>query len=130
VGGRDPQVLSRRILVEIVQPRVEEIFDHARRELVRSGFFDSIPAGVVVTGGSTIMEGFPELAEDEIGLPTRRGAPRDIGGLVDVVRSPEFATGVGLVRYGLRSQGTPARAVVYQERGGLRRALSWLGEMF
>jgi cell division protein FtsA len=132
VGGRDPQVLQRELLVRIVQPRVEEIFDHARREIVRSGYLDSIAAGVVLTGGTTILHGISEVAEDILELPARRGGPRELGGLVDVVRSPEFSTGVGLVRYGMRAQelGATGPHAGYGERQGWRRAFSWLGEMF
>ncbi len=130
VGGREAQVLSREILVRIVQPRVEEIFDHVRREILRSGFWDGIAAGVVLTGGTTLLSGITELAEDVLELPARTGGPRNIGGLTDVVKSPEFSTGVGLVRYGLQSQETAARPSMYTERRGWRKAVSWLGEMF
>jgi cell division protein FtsA len=130
VGGREPQVLSRKILVDIVQPRVEEIFDHVRREIARSGYVDAIAAGVVLTGGTTILEGLPELAEQVLGLPTRRGGPRDAGGLIDVVRSPEYATGVGLVRYGARALEHGARVSVAPEHGRIRRAFGWFSEMF
>jgi cell division protein FtsA len=130
VGGRDAQILNRDILVRIVQPRVEEIFDLIRRELNRSGFVDSIAAGVVLTGGSTLLDGMPEVAEDVLELPARRGGPRNIGGLVDVVKSPEFSTGVGLVLYGMAAQEPHISAPGYGERRGWRKAFSWLGEMF
>jgi len=132
VGGRDPQVLDREILVRIVQPRIEEIFDHVRRELVRSGYLDSIAAGVVLTGGTTILQGTSEVAEDILGLPARHGGPIGIGGLGDVVKSPEFSTGVGLVHYGMRAQqmGATSSAAGYGERRGWRKAFGWLGEMF
>ena len=134
VGGRDPQVLDREILVRIVQPRVEEIFDHVRRELVRSGYLDSVAAGVVLTGGTTILHGMSEVAEDVLGLPARHGGPNGVGGLMDVVRSPEFSTGVGLVRYGMSAQsysaGAPEGYARYSDRRSWKRAFSWLGEMF
>jgi cell division protein FtsA len=100
VGGRNTRVLSRQILCEIIEPRVEEIFSLIQREIQRSGYDDLLASGAVITGGSTIMEGMPELAEDVLGMPVRRGIPGKIGGLVDVVRSPIYATGVGLVLYG------------------------------
>ncbi|HEU5059979.1 MAG TPA: cell division protein FtsA [Kofleriaceae bacterium] len=132
VGGRQPRVLSRRFMVEkIIQPRLEEVFEHVRREIARSGYLDAIAAGAVMTGGSTILPGLPELAESVLELPARRGAPRGIGGLVDVVRSPEYATGVGLVLYGARGEKlgtTPTEAE--RERGVFRRMKSWLGDMF
>jgi cell division protein FtsA len=132
VGGRQPRVLSRRFMVEkIIQPRLEEVFEHVRREIARSGYLDAIAAGAVMTGGSTILPGLPELAESVLELPARRGAPRGIGGLVDVVRSPEYATGVGLVLYGARGEKlgtTPTEAE--RDRGVFRRMKSWLGDMF
>jgi len=102
VGGRQPRVLPRRILTEILEPRVEEIFQLVQREIQRSGFEDLLASGVVITGGTTLLPGMPELAEEVLGLPTRRGYPRGIGGLVDVVKSPMYATGVGLVQYGAK----------------------------
>ncbi|RMH38944.1 MAG: cell division protein FtsA [Deltaproteobacteria bacterium] len=130
VGGRAPQTLDREILVRIVQPRVEEIFDHVRRELIRSGYLDSIAAGVVITGGSTSLPGMTEVCEDILEVPARTGAPKGFGGLIDVVKGPEFATAVGLVRYGMQGQSFFAPLAGSEERRGWRRALSWLGEMF
>jgi cell division protein FtsA len=131
VGGRGPRVLPRMKLVEVIEPRVEEIFEHVRKELIRSGYFESLGAGVVLTGGATAMEGIAEVAEHVLGLPTRRGVPTKIGGLVDVVRSPGYATGVGLVMFGA-DQGKrvqlPARG---DDRSGMfKRAWSRLAEMF
>jgi cell division protein FtsA len=102
VGGRSPRVLSRHILAEIIEPRVEEIFSLVAREVARSGYEDVLASGVVVTGGSTMLEGVPELAEQVFHLPVRLGVPLQVAGLVDVVSSPMYATGVGLVLFGLR----------------------------
>jgi cell division protein FtsA len=88
VGGRQPRVLGRQILCEILEPRVEEIFQLVHREIQKCGYEDLLASGVVITGGSTLLAGMPELAEEVIGLPVRRGMPRGIGGLVDVVKSP------------------------------------------
>ena len=103
VGGRAPRALSRQILGEILEPRVEEIFQLVSREIQKCGYADLLASGVVITGGTTLLQGMPELAEETLGLPTRRGMPRGIGGLVDVVKSPMYATGVGLVLYGARN---------------------------
>jgi cell division protein FtsA len=100
VGGRKPRQLSRQVLSEIIQPRVEEIFTLVARELTKAGFQDAATAGIVVTGGSSIMEGVPELAEAVFDQPVRRGVPAEVGGLADIVRSPIYATGVGLAIYG------------------------------
>ncbi len=103
VGGREARVLSRQLLAEILEPRVEEIFTLVNREIIKSGYEDLIASGVVITGGSSILPGMPELAEQIFNLPVRRGLPQDIGGLIDVVNSPIYATGVGLVKYGSKN---------------------------
>ncbi|MCI0546110.1 MAG: cell division protein FtsA [Candidatus Rokubacteria bacterium] len=102
VGGRKARQLSRQILSEIIQPRVEEIFTLVARDVTRAGLQDVAAAGVVVTGGTAIMAGVPELAEQVFDLPVRRGGPAGVGGLADVVRSPIYATGVGLALHGAR----------------------------
>ena len=131
VGGRGPRVLPRMALVEVLEPRVEEIFEHVRRELVRTGFFDGLAAGLVLTGGATAMEGITEVAEHVLGLPTRRGVPGKIGGLVDVVRSPGYATGVGLVTYGAQQGKRLTSQLRGEDRPGMfKRAWSRLAEMF
>ena len=107
VGGRAPREVSRKILAEFLEPRVEEILSLVREELARSGHLGNIPSGIVVTGGSSALEGLPELAEEIFELPVRRGTPRGIGGLVDRVQGPEFATAVGLALYGAKRRGKP-----------------------
>jgi cell division protein FtsA len=129
VGGRQPRILSRSVLTDIIQPRMQEIFEHVRKEIVKSGHEDLLASGVVLTGGATSLEGTVELAEEVLGFPTRRGTPRGIGGLVDVVRTPAYATGVGLVLYGARRRAATARAAA-AERGAWRRFRGWLGEIF
>jgi cell division protein FtsA len=136
VGGRPPRVLSRQILAEVIQPRVEEIYQLAAREIVKSGYEDVLASGVVVTGGTTILEGVTELAEQTFNLPVRRGYPMGIGGLVDVVNSPMYATGVGLVLYGLKhqhEQGDTRRFRVGEPRlfsKVAQRMRSWFAEYF
>jgi cell division protein FtsA len=104
LGGRKARILSRQILAEILEPRVEEIFTLIQREMVRSGFADTVTAGVVITGGSAMLPGVAEVAEDVFNLPARIGYPLGIGGLTDVVNSPRYATSVGLVLYGMRHE--------------------------
>lgn len=104
VGGRKPRLIPRQTLTGIIEPRVEEILTLAKEEINASGYQDLIASGVVVTGGTAILEGLPELAEEIFDLPVRRGSPTGIGGLVDVVNSPIYATGVGLVLYGSKNQ--------------------------
>ncbi|MDG2049372.1 MAG: cell division protein FtsA [Myxococcota bacterium] len=105
VGGRRPREVSRKILCEVVEPRVEEILSLARGEVMRSGLEDKIPSGVVLTGGASALGGLSELAEEIFEAPVRCGVPSHVGGLQDVVRSPMYSTGVGLVLFGLQQQG-------------------------
>ncbi|HKY62035.1 MAG TPA: cell division protein FtsA [bacterium] len=132
VGGRKPRILSRQILSEIIEPRVEEIFSLVRQEILKSGYDDRIASGVVITGGSTILEGMPELAEQVFNMPVRRGVPRAIGGLVDVVKSPMYATGVGLVIAGSKGNDATRFKVresnIYAKVKG--RMKEWFGEIF
>ena len=106
VAGRDPRTLPRQMLAEFIEPRVEEILELVRQDVLNSGYGDLLAGGVVITGGASILEGFPEMAEQIFGLPGRRGIPRSqyVGGLRDVVSSPMFSTSVGLVLYGARQQ--------------------------
>ncbi len=105
VGDREPRRLSRQLLAEICQPRMEEILELVDQELVRSGYKNLISAGVVLTGGSALIDGCQELGEQIFNLPTRIGYPRNVGGLKDVVNSPKYATAVGLLSYGAEKEG-------------------------
>jgi cell division protein FtsA len=102
VGGRTPRQVKRRMLGEIIEPRVEEIFDLINHEIIKSGYDGLISAGIVLTGGTASLGGIVELAEQVFNLPVRLGMPAGVTGLADVVKSPRYATGVGLVRYGAR----------------------------
>jgi cell division protein FtsA len=132
VGGRKPRTLSRQTLAEIIEPRVEEILTLVQGEIVRSGYANLIGSGIVLTGGTAIMEGMPEIAEQVFNLPVRRGYPMGITGLVDLVNSPIYATGVGLVIYG--SKNRPKRPPLGGKVNILvkasRRMRDWLGEFF
>jgi len=101
-------------------------------EIVRSGYANLIGSGIVLTGGTSIMEGMPEIAEQVFNLPVRRGYPMGITGLVDLVNSPIYATGVGLVIYGSRNASKrsiqSARTDIIFKAS--RRMLDWLGEFF
>ena len=104
VGGRQPRVMSRRILSDILQPRAEEVFHALWDEIRRAGYERSLHSGIVLCGGGALLDGMPEIAEQIFDLPIRRGCPVDVGGLTDHVNSPSFATGVGLVKYAHRNQ--------------------------
>lgn len=105
VGGRRPRSISRRELGMIIEPRMEEIFSFVKREIIKSGYRELLPAGAVITGGTVIMDGTVELAEKILGMPVRRGIPTDVGGLKDIIANPVYSTGVGLVFYGARYKG-------------------------
>ena len=104
VGDRPPRELSRQALAEVVEPRYDELFTLILSELRRSGYEDMIPAGIVLTGGTSKMEGAVELAEEIFHMPVRLGTPYGIKGIGDVVRNPIYSTAVGLLVYGLRKQ--------------------------
>ncbi len=104
VGERDMRTLSRQTLADVIEPRVEELYSLVQAELRRSGFEELLSSGIVLTGGSSAMRGMVELAEEVFHLPVRLGLPRYVGGLSDVVKTPRFATGVGLLLYGLEQQ--------------------------
>ena len=104
VGGRQPRVMSRQILAEVIQPRAEEIFHQLWDEVRRAGYERSLNSGIVLTGGASILDGMPEIADQIFDLPIRRGCPVGVGGLTDHVNSPAFATAVGLVLYARRNQ--------------------------
>ena len=139
IGGRKPRVLSRQTLARIVQARVEEILTLVARGVSQAGLDDAATAGAVVTGGATIMEGVPELAETILDLPVRRGIPKWVGGLYEHVESPGFAAAVGLVLTGARRDGPPAAAAGRLQGLGegwpgvgrtARRVREWLREIF
>jgi cell division protein FtsA len=104
VGGRESRRLSRRLLAEICQPRMEELLGLADQELSKSGCRHMVGAGIVLTGGGVLLDGCQELAEQIFNMPTRIGCPRNVGGLRDVVNSPRYATAVGLLRYGAEKE--------------------------
>jgi cell division protein FtsA len=133
VGGRKPRILSRQTLCEVIQPRVEEIFSLVDREVRRAGYGEHCAAGMVVTGGASIMEGVPELGEQVLDLPVRRGIPAGVGGLTDVVASPIYATGVGLALYGAQNRHQRkfrrvAEHAMFNQVA--ERMKEWFGEFF
>lgn len=117
VGDRPPRTLSRQNLAEVVEPRYDELFTLIQAELRRSGFEELIPGGIVITGGSSRIEGVVDLAEEIFHMPVRLGMPQGVTGLTDVVRNPVYSTAVGLLLYGQKAEqeGTSARR---QARGG------------
>ncbi len=141
VGGHAPRRVPRRLLSDIIEPRVEEIFSEARRRIEETGLLEQVSSGCVLTGGATLMDGMVECAEEILGMPVRLGVPVGVRGIVQLVQGPQFATGVGLVQYGAQRLGeaasveeiipaadpVKAAAKVAETNGGLWR---WLRDAF
>ena len=133
VGGRDPSPLPRRRLSDIIEPRAEEIFHLVKEHCEAVDMLGKLGAGVVLTGGSTIMDGMPELAERVFRTQVRRGVPRFLGNLVDAVNGPMYATAVGLILLGLHQ---PRMNGVVRGRDGQgwhrmrERVVEWFREFF
>ncbi len=126
VGDRSDRDLSRQALAEVVEPRYDELFTLILAELRRSGFEDLVAAGVVLTGGTSKMEGVVELAEEIFHLPVSIGRPKGVSGLADIVKNPIYSTAVGLLMYGAKQQNEdvilPANAGMETVMG---RVKSW-----
>ena len=133
VGDRPARTLCRKLVAEIIEPRVEEVFDLVRREIMRTGYEGILAAGVVITGGTSMLEGILEAAERVLDLPVRRGVPNGVGGLREIVSNPMYATGVGLI---LLARHHAGELELTGLRGGRRvgRALgrmrAWMLEFF
>ncbi len=129
IGDRPSRRLSRQTLAEVVEPRYEELLSLVQAELRRSGFEDLVAGGVVLTGGSSKMEGLIELAEEVFHMPVRLGIPQYVTGLVDVVRNPIYATGVGLLLFGANNRGMGRAGHELSGDGGMKavwgRMRSW-----
>ena len=128
VGDRAPRELSRQALAEVVEPRYEELFNLVQGELRRSGYEELLAGGVVLTGGTSKMEGVVDLAEEIFHMPVRLGAPQQVKGLTDIVTNPIYATGVGLLQYGLDQQmdgGKKKRRKSSDEETLLERVKNW-----
>jgi cell division protein FtsA len=126
VGDRPGRHVSKRALAEVVEARYEELFTLVAAEIRRSGLEDSIAAGVVLTGGASKVEGAIELAERIFKVPVRLGLPQFVTGLPDIINNPIYATGVGLLIYGLQQRETQQEALTQPNLKGLwGRMRSW-----
>lgn len=118
VGDRPARKLSRQTLAEVVEPRYDELLSLVQAELRKSGFEDIIAAGIVMTGGSSKMEGVVDLAEEIFHMPVRLGSPQYVSGLADVVSNPIHATGVGLLLFGEQHQSSGTQ--YFSTEGGMK----------
>lgn len=132
VGERAARKLSRQTLTEVIEPRVEELYSLVQGELRRSGFEELLSSGIVLTGGSALLQGMSELGEEVFHLPVRIGVPAYSGGLADVVRSPRYATAVGLLIEGRNQflRGQEARAQTTGLGGMAERMRQWFKANF
>ena len=132
IGDRGPRMLSKQLLSEVIEPRVEELFSLVQAELRRSGFEEQISSGIVLSGGASQMKGMVELAEEVFHMPVRIGVPEYIGGFSERVRNPRFATGVGLLLDGLEKheiyQATRIQGASFKQI--LERMKAWFQQNF
>jgi cell division protein FtsA len=127
IGDRPPRVMSRQTLAEVIEPRAEELFTLVQQVLRESGYEELLSSGIVLTGGSSMMQGMVELGEEIFHMPVRVGLPRYAGGLAEVVRSPRYATAVGLLMEGA-SQIQQGR--VAKQDGSVRAVVSRMRDWF
>ncbi len=131
VGGREPRVIARRLLGEIIEPRMEEIFAMAQREVMRSGAADSLASGLVLVGGTSLLEGAQELAERIFGLPVRRGLPINLKGMPEELMKPAYTTAAGLLLHAAGTRGSVNGMVRGGRLGRLRSLVSdWMRDFF
>ena len=125
--GRKPRVLSRQLLADIIQPRAEEIFRLVDNDIKRMGYEKSLNSGIVLTGGTALLEGLEEVAEEIFDLPVRRGDPSGVSGLMDRVSTPDYATAVGLILTGY-NQWQDKGLSKDRKKGAWTRIKNWFKE--
>ena len=127
VGDRPPRELSRQTLAEVIEPRVEELYSLVQKVLRESGYEELLSSGIVLTGGSSVMQGMVELGEEIFHMPVRLGVPRYAGGLSDVIRSPRYSTAVGLL---LDGKARSDRGLLARQGGSFKQVFSRMREWF
>ncbi len=130
VAGREPKEISRSVLSAIIEPRAEEILSLVLREMKKTNYSDLLGAGVVLTGGGSLMEGMAELAEQIFDMPAKKGIPQGFSGLVEVASTPVHSTGVGLILYGLEQLKDERSKVGSKQKGWFRRIKNLFGQYF
>jgi len=126
VGSPKKRMVPQHTLVEILQPRAEELFQLVHQEISKAGYDSVINAGLVITGGGSLLTGMCEIAELEFDLPARLGKPTGIGGLVDVVSSPAYATAIGLIKFGQGEERSGSR----QQEAGMKKLYKRIKDFF
>ena len=128
--GQDMRKYARQVLAEIIESRVREILEMVNEDIEKSGYKSQIPAGIIITGGTSMMDALPELAESVFGLPVKRGVPRGIGGLTDFVQNPQYATAVGLLLYAVNHPDSGSALAPETKNGSVfKRILDWFKQI-
>jgi len=132
VGGHEQRKVSKKILASIIEPRIQEILHMIKQEIKSSGFKGVIPAGVIFTGGGCCLDGLAELAAEQLDMPVRIGYPCNVGGMIDMVNHPRYATGIGLIIYGSRRMASAEAAAVSDNniKGYINSIKSWFKDLF
>jgi len=130
VGGRNPKVIPRRVLARVIEPRVTELLDFVHEEIKTSGYKELTPAGIVMTGGASMLDCIDELAERIFGMQVRIGFPKEVKGLFKRVENPSFATGVGLVLRGAEKRESSDGISSVQLNAILKKMKNWFSGYF
>ncbi|HHU31172.1 MAG: cell division protein FtsA [Zhaonellaceae bacterium] len=130
VGGNEVRRVSRKLVASIIEPRMQEILSLIHTEFNKSGYNTSLPGGIVFTGGSSQIEGLVPLAANYLDMPARVGAPRNIGGISDMVNSPSYATALGILAFGARNSAAMETASTAPLGSIFQRFISWFKEVF
>jgi cell division protein FtsA len=130
VGGRSARMMRRRQMCDIIEARVDEIFRLVQEQLSKAGFEKGLACGVVITGGGARLDGCAALAEQELGMPVRLGAPISVNGVAEVTSGPEFAAAVGLIVLGMRPPDVDVPLVSDRGNGRISQVVGWLREFF
>jgi cell division protein FtsA len=130
VAGREPKEISRSVLAAIIEPRAEETFSLVLREMKKTNYSDLLGAGVVLTGGGSLMQGMVELAEQIFDMPAKKGVPQGFTGMVEVASTPLHSTGVGLILYGLEQMKDERSKGGVQDKGWFRRMKKLFSQYF
>ncbi len=132
IGGDEKKLVSKKRLAKIIEPRIEELLDLAMQEVEDAGYRDLVPAGLVLTGGSCLLDGLPEFATQRYDIPVRRGKiPQGIHGLRDIVESPIYATSIGLLRYAVETKDFKKPEFAERRRESIiGKLFSWFNRFF
>ena len=134
IDGENKHTVSKKYLVDIIEPRVSEIFSLVRNEVIKSGCYESIPGGVIITGGSSLLPGILEISEEVLNLPSRLGKPHYEGELADMLNDPSYSAAIGLLNYAIEKQSIGRSRKISKRRTGVKnifgRILTWIKDFF